>query len=281
MRKLSKLSSLAITAVLLSGLATSSKASVVEWAGTLDVGLGNIGTLITTGTGLATINGSGTSNHISTLHFGPNQISGNITIPLTDPDNATLITLIGEDVTLPVSGDIKGISGGPPVSDGTMLLGGRFKVCLLFPGCGAYLPFPFVNNALTAGLGLGGKVTVNTFSNGSGLKVSMAFAPWTLGLASMKSVSTVTPNGGTNTNATVTEMGFAHGPNSGSSTAALGGVLQLVSPVRVDTTQDPPNRRLAAPGILTLHFIPEPGMLLLLGTGVGGLLLLGRQRMRR
>jgi hypothetical protein len=30
----------------------------------------------------------------------------------------------------------------------------------------------------------------------------------------------------------------------------------------------------------SLHFIPEPGLLLLLGSGVAGLVLLGRSRMR-
>jgi hypothetical protein len=32
---------------------------------------------------------------------------------------------------------------------------------------------------------------------------------------------------------------------------------------------------------LTLHFIPEPGLLLLIGSGVVGLGLLGRSRMNR
>ena len=272
--------SLAVAVVLSLGLASGSRASIVEWAGTLETGLLNFGTLVTTGTGLATINGSGTASHITTIHFGPNLISGSITIPLTDPDNATLVTLIGENVTLPVSGDLKGISGGPPLAEGTLVLGGRFKVCFLFPGCSAYLPFPFVNQAATAGLGLGGLLTVNTFSGGGLLKVSLQFAPWTLGLASMKSVSTATPNGGTNPFATVTAMGFAHGPASGSSTAAVGGVLQVVTPARVETTQDPPNSRIGAPAILRLHFIPEPGLLLLLGAGVGGLFVLGHHRMR-
>ena len=278
--------SLAVAALLSLGLASGSRASIVEWAGTLETGLLNFGTLVTTGTGLATINGSGTTSHITTIHFGPNQISGSITIPLTDPDNATLVTLIGENVTLPVSGDLKGISGGPPLAEGTMLLGGRFKVCILFPGCSVHLPFPFANQLGTIGLGLGGTLTVNTHSAGIGLKVSLQFAPWTLGLASMKSVSTVpppTPNGfqpPTNTNATIALSGFAHGPASGSSTAAVGGVLQVVTPARVETTQNPPNRRIGAPAILRLHFIPEPGLLLLLGAGVAGLLVLGHHRMR-
>ncbi len=281
--------SLAVAALLSLALAPESRASIVEWAGTLETSLGNFGTLVTTGTGLATINGSGTTSHINTIHFGPNQISGNITLPLTDPDNATLVTLIGENVTLPVSGDLKGISGGPPLADGSMPVGGRFKVCFNFGGpfdCNIYLPFPFLNTAATAGLGVGGTLTVNTFSKGVGLKVSLEFAPWTLGLDSMKSVSTVpppTPNGfqpPTNTNATIALSGFAHGPASGASPAAGGGVLQVVTPVRVETSQDPPNSRIGTPAILRLHFIPEPGLLLLLGAGVAGLLVLGHHRMR-
>jgi hypothetical protein len=32
---------------------------------------------------------------------------------------------------------------------------------------------------------------------------------------------------------------------------------------------------------LKVHFIPEPGMLFLLGSGVAGLVVLGRRRMRK
>jgi PEP-CTERM motif len=34
-------------------------------------------------------------------------------------------------------------------------------------------------------------------------------------------------------------------------------------------------------GTLTLNFVPEPGTLLLLGSGVAGLAILGRRRMGR
>ena len=33
--------------------------------------------------------------------------------------------------------------------------------------------------------------------------------------------------------------------------------------------------------VWVIHFIPEPGLLLLLGSGVAGLALLGRRRMRK
>jgi hypothetical protein len=128
---------------------------------------------------------------------------------------------------------------------------------------------------------VGGLITVNTFQKGGGFKLSINGAPWTVGLASIKSVTTTTPNGGTIT-FTETLYGFAHGPASGSSSTAApsgSGVLQLVTPSLIQTSQAPPNQWWSAWVQVTLR-LPEPGMLLLLGSGVVGLLLLGRSRMR-
>ena len=104
--------------------------------------------------------------------------------------------------------------------------------------------------------------------------------PLPFGVVQIMDVSTTT-NTPTVTNATVTIQGFKHGPASNtSSTAANSGVIQWVSPARVVTTVDPPSGKLAVPSVLRIHFIPEPGLLLLLASGVGGLVLLGRSRMR-
>jgi hypothetical protein len=77
-------------------------------------------------------------------------------------------------------------------------------------------------------------------------------------------------------------MGFAHGPASGTtSTAQPGGVLQLVTPNQVRTNLAlGSSRKVAILGELLARFIPEPGLLVLLGSGVAGLLLLGRSRIR-
>jgi hypothetical protein len=40
------------------------------------------------------------------------------------------------------------------------------------------------------------------------------------------------------------------------------------------------NAKVAILGELLVHFIPEPGLLVLLGSGIAGLLLLGRRRIR-
>jgi hypothetical protein len=59
-------------------------------------------------------------------------------------------------------------------------------------------------------------------------------------------------------------------------------VIQLVAPQSITTTGVLGNStRLSLFLTLTMHFIPEPGLLLLLGSGVVGLGLLGRSRMKR
>jgi hypothetical protein len=281
MRRL--LLSFMVAAALILGPASATQAKVVDWSGTLVVDI-NFGTLVTTGTGVATTNGTGGANdHVNTVHFGPNNIVGSATFPITDPEQATLISIQGSNVTLPSTENL-GAQTGTPISPNTMVLGGFFKVCILFPGCGTYLPFPMAfplnGPPYTRGLGIGGTATVNTFSPGGGLKISFAFGPWTLGVTQITDVSTTNfPT--TVTNGTVTLQGFKHGPASNTSTtAADSGVIQWVTPARVLTSEAPPDSKVAVFGALRLRFVPEPGMLLLLGSGVGGLVLLGRSRMR-
>ena len=200
--------------------------------------------------------------------------------------------LIGS-ADLPTTGEennLSGISGGGALADGKMALGGHFTICLLFANCIGPLPIPITVNG-TVGAGLGGTFTVNTFAD-SGFKLSVGAAPWTIGVASIKSASTdMSPPGcqvgavGCATNATYTyddtRSGFAHSPASGTNVDVLSGKLQVVTPVKILTNLNPPSTVLAVWGILTLHTIPEPGLAILLGSGVAGLVLLGRQRMRK
>jgi hypothetical protein len=77
-------------------------------------------------------------------------------------------------------------------------------------------------------------------------------------------------------------MGFAHGPASGTtSTAQPSGVLQVVTPNQVRTNLAlGSNVKVSILGELLIHFIPEPGALLLLGSAMIGLVLIGRSRIR-
>ena len=63
--------------------------------------------------------------------------------------------------------------------------------------------------------------------------------------------------------------------------AAASGVVQFVTPAQIITNLTAPTAELLSTQIsLLIHFIPEPGLLLLLGSGVAGLAILGRKRMR-
>jgi hypothetical protein len=101
-------------------------------------------------------------------------------------------------------------------------------------------------------------------------------APWTIQTAVITGIPTA--NGGFETS---TAAGFAHGPLSAtSSTAQVGGVVQLVTPTITMTTL---GTGTLTPlfGILTIHFIPEPGTFVLFGSGVVGLAAFGRKRRTR
>ncbi|MFW9770112.1 MAG: hypothetical protein ACFFEM_14930, partial [Candidatus Thorarchaeota archaeon] len=101
------------------------------------------------------------------------------TIPLTGPENPTLVTLRATGLRLGTL-TFNGISGGPPL--GTQNTGqppGNMKMCILFPGCANYLPIPFGKDVDDA-VGVGGLWTVNGLSKGNGFKVSVWGVPWTI-----------------------------------------------------------------------------------------------------
>ena len=250
-----------------------SAAATLNWSGTFTLELGTTPPIVNQGTGVATLNGSSSLGHLQTLRLAGG-ISGATTIPLTDPD-ATLVSLRASAQL--GTGTLSGISGGPPLAGNVLPIGGEVRLCILSPGCSVNLPIPLTING-TRGIGIGGTVTVNTFSTGGGIKVSAVAAPWTLGVAEVTGIPTL--NGGTSS---VSVQGFVHGPASATSSTvtSLGsGVVQVVTPIRVTTTLPAPSDVLALLGILKLHFLPEPGLVLLIGSGVAGLLVIGRHRMR-
>ena len=273
---MSRLSGFALGLTLALAVAGDTQAATLEWEGSARISLASSLNQATTftGSGVATVNGSA---GVDITRFRPTGFLGGTQVtPLTDPENATLVSIIGTGHLGP--GTFTGIAGGMINGNDTLPVPGKSKVCILFPGCSVYIPIPFTQNSGATGLGVGGTISANTFSAGPGLKVSVIAAPWTLGLTSVTDVRTRSQVD----SATTTAQGFIHGPASNTSTAAQdGGVLQIVTASLVVTSLDPPSDRQAQLAFGRFRFIPEPGLLLLLGSGITGLVLLGRRLMRR
>jgi hypothetical protein len=99
-----------------------------------------------------------------------------------------------------------------------------------------------------------------------GLQISVEGAPWTIGATTVSSS---------------VRSGFAHGPASGTTTTAKeGGVVQLVTPIRV-TSDQPVGLGLGIIGTLRVVLVPEPGTGLLIGAGVIAFAAMGQRRVRR
>src|SRR5690606_21927742 len=132
---------------------------------------------------------------------------------------------------------------------GPMPILGQAKVCLFAP-CAA--PPPANVSVPLSVVGAGGTTTVSALVN-----LTVVGAPWTTGTAA---VGADTVMGGT----------------SGGG-AVAGGSVQLVTPIFISTNIGA-SAVLPAFGILTLNFVPEPGTLVLLGSGIAGLVMFGRSR---
>ena len=158
---------------------------------------------------------------------------------------------------------------------------GLVKLCLFSTVCNSFAAINLTTTSAnnTIGIGIGGLLTVTIL--GGFARLSIEGQPWQLKTGTVIDHIT-TPQNQLQTFIDITFKGFAHGPNSlTTSTADVGGVVQLVSPTQVRTDlPNGSNQKVGAGQTLFIRFIPEPGMLLLIGSGVAGLALLGRRRMR-
>jgi len=248
-------------------------AKALDFQGTLKITVSTMGAIVVKGSGVSTVNDSSGGAHLSTLLMAGG-ISGAGTVPLTDPDITGTMKSIRITATIG-TGTLTGISGAPPLGKNKLPIKGVTRICLFGAGCGTNLPMNNTTNNGNTGGGIGGLLTIG--GNGA-VRVSIYGAPWTL--ATVGGVNQ-TVNGGF---VTMSRVGFVHGAASGSdsSTAANSGVIQMISPQQAGTWGVAGNSTaIALFNIMTLHFIPEPGLLLLIGSGVVGLGLLGRSRMRK
>jgi hypothetical protein len=175
----------------------------------------------------------------------------------------------------PISGAIASTTT-PSGGLGTAPTQGMVRICLVVPGCAGNLPLNVgaTVNGVAVGGGVGGILTIGQLGM---IRISIVGAPWTV-----KTITAFnrTQGGGIDT---YTEKGFAHGPLSNtSSTGQTSGVLQIITTNHTTTVGVPGNADISGQfSRILVHFIPEPGLLLLLGSGAVGMALLGRKRIRK
>jgi hypothetical protein len=242
-------------------LAGSVNAATLSYTGTLSFGLATLpGASATSGPFPYVGPTHPSSIVLSSGQIGPIQTS----LPVTSSGTVQSVRLSG---VANLSGVMAGLTGGPP-GGGPMGLSGLAKICLFSAAAcpGANVPVPLTPTGAN-GLGVGG----TQFIPGA-VALTMVHMPWTVGNIAM---TIHTPN------STVTTPSLPAGIQAPpSSTAQPSGVLQLVTVSKVYTSLAGAFPELPVYAILTLHFVPEPGTLLLLGSGVAGLAILGRRRRR-
>jgi hypothetical protein len=231
---------------------TPAQAGVQAFTGELALQIGGFDPIAVTGAGFASVEaGDGGPDHLAALSLEASPFAATgLLVPVTDP---VAFPIAGVIATAHAgAGQFAGTSG---ALAGVMPVLGVAKVCL-YAACGSS-PIANLSVPITV-VGQGG------YSTDSGpVDVTVIGAPWTTGTAVVGST---------------TARGYARGPGGETSTTiAASGSVRLVTPIFISTNIG------AVPvvpafGFLTLHFVPEPGTLLLVGAGLAGLLGHGARR---
>jgi len=242
------------TSLVLAVLATPSRGVNLPFTGTLAIQLAALPPISVSGSGVAALNGSGPSGHLTGLAIPGSAFStAGLVLPFTDP--AIEASFGGLELTVHNGSGVFGGVGGAGFG-GAMPLQGLFKVCLLGPPCS--LSTANLNVPLSVA-GQAGTVTVQGPPN-----LTVIGAPWTTGTVAIRTLSSHT----------FTAMG---GVSPLSNTGALSGIVTLVTPIFVSTSLATSFPVWPLFGILTLHFVPEPGTIVLLGSGIAGFAAAGRR----
>jgi len=242
----------------------------MRWEGTISMDLSSSRAVSVEASGGAVVIDDGNGFTLQTLRPVGDSF-GTDTVLLTDPEVPTIAairleagvgfgTLARFDPLAPLSQ--------PQLTKNILPLYGMLKLCVLSSACSAYVPIPLASPSFGSAVGVGGLVTIGP----GAIRISVQASPWTVRDAT---VTVETPSGSTFQFAT---SGSIHGPYSFTgSTALAGGQLSLVSPMLI--TSDQFDVAPMALTRLTLRFVPEPGPLLLLASGLAGLWI--RSRIRR
>jgi hypothetical protein len=236
---------------LLSGFALPAGAVTLGFTGSIALQISTLPAIAVSGSGLATVNGSGPVGHLTGVALPSSPFATTaLTMPLTDP---AALPIAGLQLTAHNGAGGFAGSGGAGFG-GVMPILGAAKVCL-YAACGLSTNIANLTVPLSV-VGQGGIGTVMGLVN-----LTVVGGAWTTGTAA---VGTITMMGG------VAPL---------SNTGAVSGMVTLVTPVLILTNIGAASM-VPAFGVMTLHFVPEPGTLTLVLLGLSTCGVIGRRRMR-
>ncbi len=233
-------------------VAQAAAAAPLAFTGEFAIAISGLDPIAIQGAGFASVDPRpGDPQHLASLGLGASQfgVTG-LLVPVTDPAARPIFGVVATAHN--AAGTFHEQAG---VLQGVLPILGSAKVCL-FGACDAN---PAANLTVPLAVVGGG----GTAAASAAVNVTVIGAPWTTGTASI---------------GTITAMGYARGPEGqASSTLQPSGTVRLVTPIFIQTNLGSlPS--VPAFGLLSLHFVPEPGTLLLLGAGLAGLVLRARSR---
>jgi PEP-CTERM motif len=258
--------------------AGATPAGASAFVGTLGIAVGTLGTLPFTGAG----SGTSTANNL-TVPGGT--FAGMVSVPVTgNPPITNIVVNIASNGAGAWTGDP--LTGAMPIFGGAAVKGNLGGGPLTLVGVPFFTNHTPSSSAGNVGLGIGGSVLL-TIGGNPNVYLNVFNTNWSEGMKTVTGLQYVyvyhAPSGMAASmffNSTFLN-GTAMYTGTDSRTPGGLGQVTLVSPTKVVTNLTGGLLILVTLGKLTLNFVPEPGTLLLLGSGVAGLAALGRRRMRR